>query len=365
MQGELEALIRLNGTPGLGPKSIRDLIDKFGSATNVLRGKPEFSAETTKLNEKILAALRLCPGPEFAEEQLMRAQRLGVEFIPFTSSNYPPVLKNIAQPPVLLHLLGALPSASHFTAGVVGTRHPTPYGCRVAEEVTHALVAFGAVVVSGMALGIDTIAHRVALDDKGLSVAVLGCGVDIAYPKENSFLYSRLAEQGALLSEFPLGTGPLPGHFPRRNRIISGLSKILTVIEAGEKSGALITADFALDQGKEIFAVPGSIYSPQSSGTNRLLQQGAHPLLSARDLQEALGAVQGMSKSKPGPLIPLDEGEARIVSLLTSEPSHIDEIARKGDMPMHALHPLLLSLQLKGQITELAGMNYIRNRGES
>jgi DNA processing protein len=362
---ELQALIRLNASTGLGPKSIRELAQKFGSASRVFEADEAEISGSVRSGARALEAIKTCPGPDFAEEQIKRAQETGARIIPFNSPDYPEPLKNFSDSPVLLHVLGNILQADYSAVGMVGTRHPTPYGGRAAEAVGRALARQHITVVSGMALGIDAIAHRTALEENGRTIAVLGCGVDQVYPKENLDLYHAIIRQGAVVSEFPFGTEPLSGHFPRRNRIISSLSRALCVIEAGEKSGALITAHFALDQGKDIFAVPGGIYSPQSSGTNRLIQQGAHPLLSPEELLECLGrAPSSPPKSAPAPEpeIELSGPEKKVMAMLSGRPAHIDEIVRGADLPLPHLHPVLLSLQLKGCARELAGMQYVRSR---
>jgi len=359
---ELEALVRLNASPGLGPKSIRDLVRNFGSACGALAAD---AVPPAGAGARVREALSACPGQGFAEEQLSRAEKLGARIIPFNSPDYPEPLRAFSDSPVLLHILGNILPPDDSAVGIVGTRHPTPYGGRVAEAVGRALAQEKITVVSGLALGIDAIAHRSVLEAGGRTIAVLGCGADVPYPRENLDLYHAIIRQGAVVSEFPFGTEPLPGHFPRRNRIIAAFSRALVVIEAGEKSGALITARFALDQGKDIFAAPGSIYSPQSSGTNRLIQQGAHPLLSPEELLEFLGrAPAAPRKAQPAvePELRLTEDEKRVMALLSAKPAHIDEIVRHAELPLPHLHPVLLSLQIKGCATELAGMQYVRNR---
>ncbi|MCL5291972.1 MAG: DNA-processing protein DprA [Actinobacteria bacterium] len=274
-----------------------------------------------------------------------------------STDRYPESLAEVAAPPQLLFIRGRPLDQLIGGIAVVGSRRATAYGKSMAESLGREIVMAGLPVVSGLARGIDASAHQGALESEAGTVAVLGCGVDIVYPPENKRLMSSIAEAGWILSEYPPGTAPLAAHFPARNRIIAGLSMAVVVVEAAEKSGALITADCALDQGKEVFAVPGSVRSPQSKGTHKLLKQGAALIESAEDLLEYLGIPNRSMRSG----VETDEREQEILDRLGWEPVHLDDIVRaSGDMSEVA--NTLLLLELKGLVNKDHGGFYIRVR---
>jgi DNA processing protein len=245
---------------------------------------------------------------------------------------------------------------------VVGTRRPTIYGRQVTEEIATDLAVNGMVIVSGLARGIDSVAHRAALEAGGISLAVLAGGLDTIYPAENARLAQRIVERGALVSEHPPGTRPRPENFPLRNRIMSGLSLGVLVIEAGERSGALITANQALEQNREVFAVPGSILSPASRGTNRLIQEGAGLVSGYEDVLKELNLTPSPRQAEIEGLSPLDEVETAIVGLLSSEPNHIDEICHRSGLTMPQVGSTLAMLELKRVVKHVGNMNYVLRR---
>lgn len=277
------------------------------------------------------------------------------------NSTYPPILKEIKSPPEQLFILGKLPPNDAPTIAVVGARRCTNYGARVAYEITFALAKAGIVIVSGLAYGIDQIAHTATLDAGGKTIAVLGCGLDQLTSTEQKRLAKRILESaGAIVSEFALGTPPFKGNFPRRNRIISGLSLGTLVIEATSSSGSLITAKCALDQGRELFAVPGSIHSETCGGTNGLLKSGAHVVTTAHDVLDVLG-LSGVALIREPTVLPKAETkeEAILLPILTKQPAHLDEIVRKSGLPTSAVSSCLMMMEIKAKIRHVGGNYYI------
>jgi DNA processing protein len=278
---------------------------------------------------------------------------------------FPPLLHEIFAPPPVLFVKGNLDVFSRHAVGIVGTRHPTPYGIRAAGAISRELAQAGIAVVSGLALGIDTAAHQACLEAGGCTIAVLGCGVDVIYPPSNHALADRITEQGAIVSEFALGTKPLGHHFPRRNRIISGLSAGVLVVEAGEKSGALITANFALQQGREVFALPGPVFSDKSAGTFNLIKSGATPVRSGADILESIQTVRLNSVANQRVSFPFAEDllsteERSLLGHLGDAPLRVDELAGASGLPVSALLDALLNLELKGAVRQLAGQQFVR-----
>jgi DNA processing protein len=275
---------------------------------------------------------------------------------------YPHRLKEIDQPPPVLYLRGELHPEDEWAVAVVGTRRITPYGRQVAEEIAVTLARSGVTVISGLARGVDAVAHQAALNAGGRSLAVLGSGVDRIYPPEHRRLAEQITAQGALLSDYPPGTPPDAANFPPRNRLISGLSMAVVVIEAGKTSGALITAAFAADQGREVFAVPGNITAPHSQGTNRLIRDGARPLLDPQDLLETLELTMITEQRAARVILPADAVEACLFETLGREPLHIDEIRARTDLPIEKVTATLAMMELKGMVRQVGGMNYIALR---
>jgi DNA processing protein len=294
----------------------------------------------------------------------------GADIIPITDERYPELLKNIPDPPLALYCRGKLQKEEACVA-VVGSRRATCYGLDMAKRLSGDLAKQGVTIVSGMARGIDSKAHLGALESGGRTIAVLGCGVDVIYPFENRDLMNRICESGAVISEYVPGTQPIPANFPARNRIISGLSQGVAIIEAGEKSGSLITADFALDQGREVFAVPGNINSRNSCGTNKLIREGARLVTDAADILEELGIcrpgdgkravlwnrLQGTgTKQFPEPLF--GKEERTISQRLLEGPAHIDGIARDCGISVQLVSSVLVMLELSGFVEQLPGKYY-------
>lgn len=290
-------------------------------------------------------------------QQLEYLHKHNVEFYTIEDNLYPSELKNIYDPPPVLFVRGKLKPLDHKVA-LVGARKATAYGSTAAERLSTELAQCGVAIVSGMARGIDTAAHRGALKANGDTVAVLGCGVDIVYPRENKRLMDEIIDTGAVISEFPLGSPPIAWHFPSRNRIISGLSKVVVVVEAAEKSGALITVDMALDQGKEVMAVPGSIYSNMSKGCLKLLKQGAKMVTETVDILEELGLNSLFSSNEHTGTIKLNDVERRICQLLKQDPLHLDHLIQVLKLPSQQVLVALMYLELKGIVKKMPGKMY-------
>ena len=273
----LFSLLCLSSVPRLGPVRMRSLVSAFGSPEAVLRSTPERLCRVSGIELDLALLISRHRGDSFAREQLLRVRKHGARIVTFWDPEYPELLKALHDPPLLLYVQGTRPEGAHLA--LVGTRQPSPYGKSVAEYLGRELANRGITIVSGLARGIDTIAHRVALSSGGATVAVIGSGLDVPYPPENKILMHEIARTGAVVSEFPMGTRPAPAHFPRRNRIISGLSLGCVVVESDTNGGAMITASCALDQNREVFAVPGNITERTSAGPNALIRDGRAKLV--------------------------------------------------------------------------------------
>ena len=313
------------------------------------------------LSEKEGKAIRESKSNWKLDEEYQRLLEQEVKFIPIYDSCYPEKLKQISTPPYALYIRGKIPE-NGFSVAIVGARECSAYGRSMAEEFARALVREGVHIISGMANGVDSASQRGALDEGGISFGVLGCGVDICYPREQISLYTRLKEQGGLLSEFPLGEKPLPQHFPARNRIISGLADVVLVIEAKEKSGSLITADMALEQGKDVYALPGPVNSSLSRGCNLLIKQGAGMLLTPEELLEELGIChEKMGQKVQDEKLLLETEENIVYSCLGFYPKNVEQMMQETKLPMGEVLCTLTGLELKGYIKEISKNHYVRS----
>jgi DNA processing protein len=358
--------IALNSVRGLGPVRIKHLIERHATPEAVLNESPERIARTAGVPYAVAAQLASPALMEHAERQLDAARDGGAEVVALDDGRYPLLLKEIFAPPPVLFVKGALDVFSLNALGVVGTRAPTQYGRRAAATIVRELVAANLTVVSGLALGIDSVAHEACLEAGGRTVAVLGCGIDRVYPGSNRGLTERIMDRGgALVSEFPMSLEPLKFNFPRRNRIISGLSAGVLVVEAGRKSGSLITASYALQQGRDVFAVPGSIFSDKSIGTHGLLRSGATPVRSAAEILDAIQVLTSLP-AQPGntaaafPAQLLNEEECVVLSAIGDSPLRFDQLAESTGTAVTDLFDILLNLELKGAIKQLAGQQFVR-----
>ncbi len=361
---DLLHLLSLQTVSGVGPRRIKSLISHFGSAEAVLKADISDLCRVKNIDEKTAWKIKKETDPQYAEKQIALAEKYGVKIISYWDEGYPESLRKIYDPPVILYLKGNLNKKDNNSIAVVGTRSPTNYGRMVTEQICEGLVNHNITVVSGMARGIDSIAHQASLQNGGRTIAVLGSGIDIIYPPENRNLYLKIADSGCVISEFAISSQPEPAHFPRRNRIISGLALGTLVVEAGEKSGALITAYNALEQGREVFAIPGRINSTKSRGTHRLIKEGARLVERVEDIFSEIPewrSKAGNLKSQIDPEKVLNPLEKRIWEILSSdEPKHIDIIAREAGINTSEASSLLLSMELKNCVKQFAGMIFLR-----
>ncbi len=355
--------IALSAVDGVGPTLFRHLLERFGTPGRALSAAKNELGGLRGMHDAIADALGDAACRRFAEAELRRLDKLpDVRLITFLDADYPRQLFEIGAPPPLLYLRGTVPAWDPALA-VVGSRRATRNGLKAAEELAAEVAGAGLLVVSGLARGIDTAAHRGALAGGGATVAVLGCGVDLSYPPENRELAGRIVTDGCLLSEFPLGTQPLADHFPRRNRIISGLSRGVLVVEAAQQSGSLITARYALEQGREVLAVPGPINVASCRGSNDLIKQGAALVDSLADILLAVGLplVGAVVRSKGHPAAtrcPLTPREALVYELLAQGPRHLDEISAALELTAGEVSAMVLGLELKGLLAQLPGSHY-------
>ncbi|RLC95229.1 MAG: DNA-protecting protein DprA [Chloroflexi bacterium] len=297
------------------------------------------------------------------EEEVDKLKRYGVAAITSGDAEYPRRLAEIYDYPPVLYVRGTLLPEDEWSLAVVGTRRASVYGRQVAEEIVADLARSKVTVVSGLAKGIDAIAHRAAMQADGRTIAVAGCGLDMVYPSDHVALARQIMEHGALVSEFPLGTRPKAEHFPQRNRIISGMSLGVLVIEAGEKSGALSTAHWAVEQNRDVFAIPGSIFSPASKGTNRLIQEGAKLVNHAADILEELNLTMGARQLEMTDLTAAadtTDTESQLLGYLSREAIHIDDVCRNSGLPIATVSSVLAVLELKGLAKQVGSMSYVR-----
>jgi len=296
------------------------------------------------------------------EAEMEKLDRYGVKVLTWHDEGYPSRLKEIYDYPPVLYVRGSLLSEDEWCLAVVGTRRATVYGRQVTEEIVADLAQNKITIVSGLAKGIDTVAHHSALEAGGRTIAVFACGLDTVYPGENADLARRIIQQGALISEYPLGTRPRADNFPRRNRIMSGMSLGVLAVEAGRTSGALITAHMALEQNREVFAIPGSILSPASSGTNHLIQEGAKLVRNCGDILEELNLTAVAQQIGLKEVIPASDTESLLLKQLRAEPVHIDEVCRSSGLPMPTVSSTLAMLEIKGLVKQVGVMNYVLAR---
>jgi len=357
-----EDLLRLHLVPGLGRNSLFKLRERFGSFAAALTATPAQLQQRGEIPPAVIAALGHLDEERFRQAR-RQMEQLEVRLISYWDDEYPAPLKQIHDPPALLYLRGRLPENDAFA--IVGSRLATAGGLQLTREIASHIASRGITIVSGLARGIDTAAHLGALDEKGATIAVLGCGIDRVYPPENGRLFHRILEKNAIISEFPPGTPPLAGHFPGRNRIISGLSRGVLVVEAASGSGSLITSEFALEQGREVFAVPGSVKHRTSSGPNQLLKEGAVLVTDADDILHLLWPKLPAGKQQKSDtefIKGLDIRQRSVYQLLDTDPQHIDEIGRKCNLTPMDVSAILLDLELQGGVQALPGRYYIRGQ---
>ncbi|NNJ11979.1 DNA-protecting protein DprA [Chloroflexales bacterium ZM16-3] len=344
---------------GVGPARLARLIAHCGSV-DAAWNADALDLAMAGLDSRSSAAL-LSTRPQIdLDAELERAERAGVTLLTVEDAAYPALLRAAPGAPPLIYVRGTLGPADDWAVAVVGTRSPTSYGREVAHRLSHDLAQSGVTVVSGLAIGVDSVAHAAALEAGGRTVAVLGSGVDLPYPERNRGLAERIIAHGALVSDYPLGTRPVATNFPPRNRLISGLSLGTLVVEAGERSGALITVEFALEQGREVFAVPGHIFSRQSAGTHQLLRNGAALVACADDILENLNLTAAAVQHEARAELPTDPAEIALIEILSYEPQHVDLIGRTAGMSSAQVMAAMAMLELKGLVRQSGPMEYVR-----
>lgn len=362
MQPDLESWQRLNSAPGIGPVLFRQLVKRFGSPKRVLAASMAELCSLPNIDEKRARAIFEASEVPLREEWRSLLKELGATILTYQDPGYPQRLLTIYDYPPLLYVRGRLTEADELAVAVVGSRRASSYGRKVAQNIAAGLAQRGVTVISGLARGVDSVAHRGVLAVGGRTVAVLGSGIDVIYPAENQALAEQIVQNGAVISEFPPGSEPEAGHFPRRNRIISGLSMGVVVVEARVRSGALLTARFALDQNREVFAVPGNIDFAGSQGPHHLIQDGAKLVRNVQDILDEL-SVPGRAEHAGLPVrsMPsLSADEQKLLDVVTDQPAAVDDlIARSGLQPAETL-VLLLSLEMKGLVQQFSGKKFVR-----
>lgn len=361
----LHGWLGFNQVRGVRWRHVSALIERYGAIEAAWRA-PFSALSALGIPKPALEALLQVRQRYDADAALRRLKQLGARLLPITAPDYPPLLRQIPDPPFLLYVRGELQAADHNALAVVGTRSATEYGKRMTAHLVEPLARHGLTIVSGLAHGIDSYAHQAALRAGGRTIAVLPCGIDRLYPADQGALAARIMANGCLISEFPLGTKADRHNFPQRNRLISGLAHGVLIVEAAQKSGALITVDYALEQGREVFAVPGDALSPASSGTNMLIRSGATLTTSAADILEALalsvtGAAIAAPAQPPKPVSyqPEDADEACVLRCLRADQAeHIDEIVRSSGLPASRVGAVLTVLEVKGVVCQSGALYY-------
>ncbi|MFA7406543.1 MAG: DNA-processing protein DprA [Anaerolineaceae bacterium] len=364
MSDEKKYWIGFNQVKGIGSVRFKQIQAHFGDLSTAWHAPIEIFREIG-LPDKVVTnifELRRSLDLDRYYEQVLQGD---AHVLTLLDQDYPRLLKEIDQAPPVIYVRGSLLPEDEFAVAMVGTRRVTAYGQQVTRDTSTYLAGHGLTIVSGLARGVDALAHQHALQAGGRTIAVLGCGVDVIYPPEHRQLVEAIVENGALISDYPQGTQPEGSNFPPRNRVISGLSLATIVVEAGERSGALITADFAVEQGRDVFAVPGNVFSPASRGTNRLIQKGAYVLVSPQDVLDLLDLSQVEDYKDARQVLPADTTEAKILQVMDYEPIHIDELCNKTGLPVENVSASLTMMELKGMVQHVGGMRYVAIRDMS
>jgi DNA processing protein len=356
--GNLKYWVGFNIVRGIGPVRLRALLDFFGDIERAWHA-PADGLRNAGLDRRSLNNLLAARAELDLDGEVEKVAAAGARVLTWESADYPQLLREIPAPPPVLYVKGTLAEEDGWAVGVVGTRRASIYGREVTRRLVGALARSGITIVSGLARGIDGEAHRAALEAGGRTIAVLGCGIDRVYPPEHRKLAQEIARNGALVSDYALGTPPEGANFPPRNRIISGLSLGVLVTEAGTRSGALITVDFAAEQGRDVFAVPGSVLNSGSKGTNALIQDGAKVVLGPGDILVELNLTMVAEQTEVRLVLPADETEEALLSHLSAEPVHVDELQQELDLPIAQVTSTLALMELKGMVRQVGGMKYI------
>lgn len=356
---DLKYWIALTEVSDIGPVTARKLLAIYKTPEAIFSAPYKELCSIDIINKKRAKKIKEYSGWKEIDSQLKKLDIKGIKIVTINDKDYPETLRNIDDAPVVLYIKGEIQREDKFTIAVVGSRKYTFYGRFAAEKLSSELSSMGFTIVSGMARGIDTLAHAAAIKSGGRSIAVLGSGIDVPYPPENKGLMEKISESGYVMSEFPPGTQPDRENFPRRNRLISGLSLGVLVVEAAADSGSLITASCAAEQGKEVFAVPGNINSVNSAGTNELIKNGAKLVQDVRDIIEELAPVlKGFIKTKEKVRVELSDEERRLCDIMTAEPRHVDMLSRESGMSVSKVLGILLSLELKGVVKQTEGKKF-------
>jgi DNA processing protein len=360
--------LALGRVKGLGCAGFKKLAARFTDPTKIFSASAAELAQVEGLHRDVIDGLLNFSAWVEVEQEIRRAREAGIELVPFTSPNYPARLRMIADPPPFLYVKGTLRAEDDKAVAIVGSRSASDYGRRMARDLARGLANLGFTVISGMARGIDGTAHDTVLQSGGRTIAVLGSGIDRAYPPEHGNLYRRISENGAVISELPIGTRPMAFHFPARNRLISGLSLGVVVVEATEKSGSLITAAMAVEQGREVFAVPGEAGASRSRGAHRLIRQGAKLVETVDDIIEEIAPQllhrSGRAVAAAPPTLPPSASETtrKIFALLQENTLQVDQVIERSAVPAAQVLEILLDLELQGFIRQSPGKIYIAER---
>jgi DNA processing protein len=354
----------LSLAPRIGPRRLKQLLAAFGGEVAAIWRAPAADLEAAGLDRRAAAEFVAFRGKVRLDDHQRRISAAGARVIFWPDADYPPLLARIDDPPIALYILGSLLPEDELALAIVGARKASAYGREVAQHFARRLAERGVTILSGLAHGVDAAAHRGALEAGGRTIAVLGSGIDVIYPYDHRALAEEITAQGAVITEFPPGTKPDRFNFPRRNRILSGMSLGVLVAEATDRSGALITASLAAEQGKDVFAVPGSIFSDASSGVNQLIQDGAKPVMKIEDILEELNitAQAAQTRRAAEQIAPADPTEAQVLAAIGANGAHVDELARATGLPMHTLLSTLMLMELKGLVAQSGPMHYTRAR---
>lgn len=360
---DLQYWLGFNLVKGIGPAKLQALLDYFGTVGEAWEAN-EAQLKQLGFDKRAIRTFLKTRQTVDLTAYTKRVNDSGYSVLTWDSPDYPAYLREVPAPPPLLYVAGQLQAVDKWSVAVVGTRRLTAYGRQMTREIVTGLVQNGVTIVSGLARGIDSIAHKTALEAGGRTIAILGSGLDHVYPPENRPIVKQIVEkgQGAVVSDYALGTRPESKNFPPRNRIISGLSLGTVVIEAGQKSGALITAQFAVEQDREVFAVPGNVNSPASAGPNRLIQQGAKLVMSVDDILEELNLTMVPEQTAIQLALPDSAEEAALLQNLSRQPTHIDELSRESGLPSALVSSTLTLMELKGMVQQVGGMHYVLAR---
>jgi DNA processing protein len=372
LSSDVRDLLTLQLVPGIGPRLTAALLERFGTAAAVLGADAALLQEVPHVGPQVAAAVANARRQIAVDREIARAQQFGVRLVALGTPEYPAALSHISDPPHLLYVRGTLAAADANAVALVGSRHCSDYGRRVAAKLSAGLVRAGFTVVSGLARGIDGVAHKAALEAGGRTLAVLAGGLARVYPPEHKGLAEEVAASGALLTESAMDQDPIAGLFPVRNRIISGLSRAVVLVEAAQRSGALITATHAADQGRSVLAVPGPVDAEASGGTNELIRKGAILCRGVEDVLEEIHGVSAMAQAEaaaasaavpvapPAPPPEMDETQRRVWEALAEEPRHLDEVVQKLGLAVPQVAGVMLRLEMKKVVRRLPGNRYER-----